>query len=133
MERKDMHFASWIISLTSILYGTMSMLHLSDSISYGYFSVGNYQNTYYTPYILLIIFGIIKIVGLKKLIPKIRRISIIGLMFSWGFIWTTAMVDFIIVGPNRITIVIIPIIAICFYVALRGDYIDDWRIIFRSS
>lgn len=124
MNRTDKRFASWVISVTSILYGIVSSSLVYQSNFYGQYIDGAYRYLYYTPFILLVVFGITKIIGLFSGKGDLKRMSIVGLMFSWGFIWTANVVNFITIGPNRSSILIIPILAICGYVALRGDYSD---------
>lgn len=126
MRRADMRFASWVIAITSILYGIVSSSLVYQSNFYGQYIEGAYGYLYYTPFVLLILFGTSKIVGLYSRRGNIRRVSIIGLMFSWGFIGSASIINFITIGPNRSAVLMIPIWAICGYVAMRGDY-DDHR------
>lgn len=120
-----MRFASWVISVTSILYGIISSSLVYNSNFYGQYIEGAYRYLYYTPFVLLVIFGVTKLTGLITSRGEMKRLSIIGLMFSWGFIWTANVVNFITIGPNRSSILIIPILAICGYIAMRGDYSDN--------
>lgn len=125
MRGTDKRFASWVISVTSILYGIISSSLVYQSNFYGQHIDGAYRYLYYTPLILLVVFGVTKIAGLIAKKGDLKRLSIVGLMFSWGFIWTANVVNFITIGPNRSSILIIPILAICGYVAMRGDYSDN--------
>lgn len=125
MKRTDMRFASWVISVTSILYGIVSSSLVYNSNFYGQYIEGAYRYLYYTPFVLLVVFGVTKLTGLITSRGEMKRLSIIGLMFSWGFIWTANVVNFITIGPNRSSILIIPILAICGYIAMRGDYSDN--------
>lgn len=124
MKERDRKFASWTISLSSIMYGLISSILIYQSNFYGQRIDGLYRYFYYTPLIFLILFGITKIFGILSRRGIVKRISIVGMMFSWGFLWTADLVSFILNGPNRGTILIIPILAICIYVAMRGDYSD---------
>lgn len=125
MRERDLRFASWVISVTSVLYGIISILvSLDGGYSDGHylwgFSTSNYLRI--IPFFLLIVFGIGKMVGITFNINLLKRVSIVGMMFSWGFVWTSSMMSFFAVGPNRSTIVLLPIIAISTFIAMRGDY-----------
>lgn len=122
MRKEDIRYSSWVISLTSILYGIARIAELilksflySSGLSYYYF-------TYYVLYLMLIFFGITKILGLYTKNKKVRKTSILSLMFVWGFIWTSSFINLIQDGFNPQTVLIIPIIALCIYIAMRGDY-----------
>lgn len=128
MRERDLRFASWVISVTSVLYGIVSMLVLSDNgYSDGYYGwelvTSNYLHI--VPFVLLIIFGIGKMIGITLNINLLKRVSIVGMMFCWGFVWTSSIVNFFAVGPNRTAIIILPIIAITTFIAMRGDYSDE--------
>lgn len=125
VNKKDIRFTTWIISVTSILYGITSIGLLLKSNFYGHYSESPCEYIYYIPFLLLIVFGIMKVIGLSTKKALIRRVSMVGLMFSWGFIWTADLVSFFAVGPNRGAILAIPILAICTYLAMRGDYVDE--------
>lgn len=127
MNKRDLRFASWVISITSILYGGLSIaVMFNRGYSDGYYGWVTFHEDSFviTSFILLIFFGIMKIFGIitKKII--IRRISIVGVMFCWGFVWTSSLISFISMGPNRTVITSIPIIAISGFIAMRGDYIE---------
>lgn len=122
MREQDIKFSSWVISVTSILYGLLTMSRMSDSILYGRMDGEGYHYFYYIPLILLVVCGACKIIGLTIRHKPLRRYSIVGMMFAWGFIWSSYLIDFIFIGPNRTTIILIPIISICIYIAIRGDY-----------
>lgn len=127
MRERDLRFASWVISITSVLYGIVSILVLlsSEYIDGNYlwgFSASSHLRI--IPFFLLIIFGIGKMVGITFNINFLRRVSIVGMMFCWGFVWTSSIMSFFAVGPNRTAIVILPIIAISAFIAMRGDYIE---------
>ena len=127
MRERDLRFASWVISVTSVLYGVISILvSLDNGYTEGYYLWGFSTPSYIRliPFFLLIIFGIGKIVGIAFNINFLRRVSIVGMMFCWGFVWTSSIVSFFAVGPNRTAIVILPIIAISTFIAMRGDYIE---------
>lgn len=127
MNKRDLRFASWVISITSILYGVLSLAVMSNrGYSDGYYGWSEiYKNgLILIPFILLIIFGIMKICGIVTKKKLIMRTSIVGLMFCWGFVWTASLMSFIAVGPNRTIITSIPIIAISGFIAMRGDYIE---------
>lgn len=128
MRDRDLRFASWVISITSILYGLVSIIVLTNNgYSDGYYGweIINKNYLQLIPFVLLIVFGISKVMGIIFNIKLLKRVSIVGMMFSWGFIWTSSLVSFIVVGPNRTSITIIPIIAISAFIAMRGDYSDD--------
>lgn len=125
MNEKDLKFASWVIAITSILYGVLSVtVMFNRGYSDGYYgwSVLYENKLILIPFILLIIFGIMKIFGIITMKNIIRRISIVGIMFCWGFVWTSSLMSFISAGPNRTVITSIPIIAISAFIAMRGDY-----------
>lgn len=124
VNKREIRFTIWIISITSILYGITSVTLLLRSSFYGQYVESSYAYAYYIPFLMLIVFGVMKITGLLMKHPLIKRISIVGLMFSWGFIWTANTVGFFVVGPNRGAVLVIPILAICIYLAMRGDYIE---------
>lgn len=127
MRERDLRFASWVISITSVLYGVISILvSLDNGYSDSYYLWGSLETSYLRiiPFFLLIIFGIGKMVGITFNINLLKRVSIVGMMFCWGFVWTSSIVSFFAVGPNRTAIVILPIIAISTFIAMRGDYIE---------
>lgn len=125
MNDRDLRFASWVISITSILYGVMSLAVMSrNGYSDGYYGWSMLANKalIQLPFIMLIIFGFLKIAGIIVRTRIIRRVAIVGLMFCWGFVWTSSLMSFITVGPNRSVIILLPIIAISTFIAMRGDY-----------
>lgn len=127
MNKRDLRFASWVISITSILYGVLSIaVRFNRGYSDGYYGWATLHESSFViiPFILLIFFGIMKIFGINTKKNIIKRISIIGIMFCWGFVWTSSFINFISMGPNRTVITSIPIIAISGFIAMRGDYIE---------
>ena len=128
MRKRDLRFASWVISVTSVLYGIISILVFSNNgYSDGYYLWGFCTSNYLQiiPFVLFIIFGVGNMIGITFNIKLLKRISIIGMMFCWGFVWTSSVMSFFTVGPNRTAIVILPIIAITAFIAMRGDYSDE--------
>lgn len=127
MNERDLRFASWVISVTSILYGVVSLAVMSrNGYSDGYYGWSMLSNKVLIqlPFIMLIVFGLLKIAGIIVRIRRIKRVAIVGLMFCWGFVWTSSLMSFITVGPNRSVIILLPIIAISTFIAMRGDYIE---------
>ena len=127
MRERDLKFASWVISITSILYGVMSLAVMSrNGYSDGYYGWSMLANKalIQLPFIMLIIFGFLKIAGIIVHVSMMRRVAIVGLMFCWGFVWTSSLMSFIALGPNRTVITVLPIIAISTFIAMRGDYIE---------
>ena len=125
MNERDLKFASWVISITSILYGILSLAVMSrNGYSDGYYGWTVNRGFVPLPFIMLIIFGLLKIAGIIVHIRMMKRVAIIGLMFCWGFVWTSSLMSFITVGPNRSVIILLPIIAISTFIAMRGDYIE---------
>ena len=123
MRERDLKFASWVISITSILYGVVSLAVMSrNGYSDGYYGWIVNRGLLPIPFIMLIIFGLLKIAGIVVHIRMMKRVAIVGLMFCWGFVWTSSLMSFITVGPNRIVVAILPIIAISTFIAMRGDY-----------
>ena len=121
MRERDLRFASGVISVTSVLYGIISLLVLlNDGYSDGYY-VWELETSRYLC-VLFIIFGLGKMIGITFNIRFFKRVSIVGMMFCWGFVWTSSIVNFFTIGPNRIAIIILPIIAITTFIAMRGDY-----------
>lgn len=111
MSERDLKFASWVISITSVLYGIISILVLLDSgYSDGYY-VWELETSHYIR-ALFIIFGLGKMISITFNIKFLKRVSIVGMMFCWGFVWTSSIVSFFTIGPNRMAIIIVPIIAI---------------------
>lgn len=123
MSERDLKFASWVISITSILYGVLSLAVMSrNGYSDGYYAWTVNRGFVPLPFILLIIFGLLKLAGIIVDIRMMKRVAIVGLMFCWGFVWTSSLMSFITVGPNRMVVAILPIIAISTFIAMRGDY-----------
>lgn len=123
MNERDLRFASWVISITSILYGVVSLAVMSrNGYSDGYYGWIVNRGLLPIPFVMLIIFGLLKIAGIVINTRMIKRVAIVGLMFCWGFVWTSSLMSFITVGPNRMVIAILPIIAISTFIAMRGDY-----------
>ena len=123
MSERDLKFASWVISITSILYGVLSLAVMSrNGYSDGYYGWTVNRGFVPLPFILLIIFGLLKLAGIIVDIRMMKRVAIVGLMFCWGFVWTSSLMSFITVGPNRMVVAILPIIAISTFIAMRGDY-----------
>lgn len=122
MRQEDIRYGSWVVSIISIIYGVASLLRLyvpSEGVTlrfeYNYY-------VYVTLFIMLIVFGITKTIGLFIGNRLLRKVSIVSLMFSWGFVWTSSIIHFIREGFNHQSILIMPIIALCVYIARRGDY-----------
>lgn len=125
MNEKDLRFASWVISITSILYGVLSLAVMSrNGYSDGYYGWLVNRGLLPIPFIMLIIFGFLKIAGIIINVRMMKRVAIVGLMFCWGFVWTSSLMSFITLGPNRTVITSLPIIAISTFIAMRGDYIE---------
>ena len=123
MSERDLKFASWVMSITSILYGILSLAVMSrNGYSDGYYGWIVNRGFMPLPFIMLIIFGLLKLAGIIVHIRMMKRVAIIGLMFCWGFVWTSSLMSFITVGPNRSVIILLPIIAISTFIAMRGDY-----------
>lgn len=125
MIEKDMRFMSWLVSTTSILYGIVMIIRnyvyydilVEYASSYQMFVLQNYIFS-----VLLIIFGILKIIFILKDNKYMRKISIVSLMFCWGFIETAFIIDWFVSGPNRESVLILPIIVACMFIANRGEY-----------
>lgn len=125
MRERDLKFASWVISITSILYGVLSLAVMSrNGYSDGYYGWTVNKELIPLPFIMLIIFGLLKLAGIIAHIRMMKRVAIIGLMFCWGFVWTSSLMSFIAFGPNRTVVTVLPIIAISTFIAMRGDYIE---------
>lgn len=125
MRERDLRFASWVISITSILYGVLSLAVMSrNGYSDGYYGWTVNKELIPLPFIMLIIFGLLKLAGIIVHIRMMKRVAIIGLMFCWGFVWTSSLMSFIAFGPNRTVVTVLPIIAISTFIAMRGDYIE---------
>lgn len=123
MSERDLKFASWVISITSILYGVLSLAVMSrNGYSDGYYSWTVNRGFLPLPFIMLIIFGLLKLAGIIVHIRMMKRVAIVGLMFCWGFVWTSSLMSFITFGPNRTVVTVLPIIAISTFIAMRGDY-----------
>ena len=125
MRERDLKFASWVISITSILYGVLSLAVMSrNGYSDGYYGWLVNRGLLPIPFIMLIIFGFLKIAGIIINVRMMKRVAIVGLMFCWGFVWISSLMSFITLGPNRPVITSLPIIAISTFIAMRGDYIE---------
>lgn len=125
MRERDLRFASWVISITSILYGVLSLAVMSrNGYSDGYYGWTVNKELIPLLFIMLIIFGLLKLAGIIVHIRMMKRVAIIGLMFCWGFVWTSSLMSFIAFGPNRTVVTVLPIIAISTFIAMRGDYIE---------
>ena len=125
MRERDLKFASWVISITSILYGVLSLAVMSrNGYSDGYYGWTVNKGLVPFPFIMLIIFGLLKLAGIIVHVRMMKRVAIVGLMFCWGFVWTSSLMSFIAFGPNRTVITVLPIIAISTFIAMRGDYIE---------
>lgn len=125
MRERDLKFASSVISITSILYGVLSLAVISrNGYSDGYYGWTVNNELVPFPFIMLIIFGLLKLVGIIAHVRMMKRVAIVGLMFCWGFVWTSSLMSFIAVGPNRTVVTVLPIIAISTFIAMRGDYIE---------
>lgn len=125
MRERDLKFASWVISITSILYGVLSLAVMSrNGYSDGYYGWTVNKELIPLPFIMLIIFGLLKLAGIIVHIRMMKRVAIVGLMFCWGFVWTSSLMSFIASGPNRTVVTVLPIIAISTFIAMRGDYIE---------
>ena len=122
MTERDLRYTSWIISVTSIVYGVIYSIIAILGREAGVANLGYYYYVYYILFFGLIIFGFLKILGLAFVINKIRRVSIVSLMFVWGFIWTSNIVECFTQQFDDKAITLFPIVAICAYTAFRGDY-----------
>ena len=123
MSERDLKFASWVISITSILYGVLSLAVMSrNGYSDGYYGWTVNRGFIPLPFIMLIVFGLLKTAGIITNKRTMKRVAIVGLMFCWGFVWTSSLMSFITLGPNRTVVTVLPIIAISTFIAMRGDY-----------
>lgn len=122
MKDGDIRFSSLIISMTSVLYGISSIIRLLNSDNSVVNQSGGYYYIYYALFFMLIILGTLKMSGMMMNNRVIRKVSIVSLMFVWGFLWTSSLIEFFTIGANSRAILMIPIIAISAYIAIRGDY-----------
>lgn len=122
MTERDTRYASWIISVTSIAYGIAYSIIMMLGHKAGVIESGWYYYVYYLPFFSLVIFGILKITGLTLLINRLRRISIVFLMFSWSFIWISNIAECFTGTFDDKALTLFPIVAICAYIAFRSDY-----------
>ena len=122
MREQDIRFTSWVISFTSIIYGVIFSIITAHKHMMGINVLGGYYYLYYALYFGLIVFGAIKMVSIIFVHSFTRRLSIVSLMFIWGYLWSSSIVESFIYGFNKEAVLLIPIIAICAYIAFRGEY-----------
>src|SRR5699024_11890266 len=103
MRERDLKFASWVISITSILYGVLSLAVMSrNGYSDGYYGWTVNEGLVPFPFIMLIIFGLLKLAVIIVHVRMMYRVALVGLMLCWGFVWTSRLMSIIASGPTRI-------------------------------
>lgn len=122
MTEEDIRYTSWVVSVTSIAYGVVFSIITAHKHAMGFRVLGGYYYTYYLLYFGLILFGAIKMVSILSEHAFARRLSIVSLMFIWGYLWSSSIVESFVYGFNKEAILLIPMLAICGYIAIRGDY-----------
>ena len=122
MDKKDIRYTSWVISITSVVYAIAYLYRVYAIHEQGLADRGIYHYFYYVLFVSLIIAGVVKISGLIMNKKEVKRWSIVSLMFIWGFIWTSNIIECFIYQFDDKAITLFPIVAICAYIAFRGDY-----------
>lgn len=122
MDEKDIRYTSWVISITSIVYAIAYLYRIYAIHEQGVADKGFYYYVYYVLFVSLIIAGVVKISGLIINNKEIKRWAIVSLMFIWGFIWTSNIIECFTSQFDDKAITLFPIVAICAYIAFRGDY-----------
>lgn len=122
MDERDIRYTSWVISITSIVYAIAYLYRTYAIHEQGVANRGLYYYIYYVLFVSLIIAGIVKISGLIVNNKEIKRWAIVSLMFIWGFIWTSNIIECLMYQFDDKSITLFPIVAICAYIAFRGDY-----------
>ena len=126
MKAKDVKIASWLISLLTISVGSVKVFTDEYFDFFEYFG----KNTILDESILgllMIVFGSLFLFSMLKKNMKIgrlpiSRLSIIFVTCSWTYLAFEYLMITIFINTGIVWIMAIGIIAICFYIMVRGDY-----------
>ena len=126
MKERDVKIASWLISLLTIAVGSIKVFTEEYFDIFELFGKNTLINANALG-IFMIIFGVLFLLSLFKKNIKIgrfpiSRISIILITCLWTYLAFEYLMITIFISTGIVWIMAIGIVAICFYIMVRGDY-----------
>lgn len=126
MKDKDVKIASWLISLLTIAVGLVKVFTEEYFDIFKHFGKNILLDTSILGF-LMVIFGVLFLLSLFKRNIKIgklsiSRISIIFITCLWTYLAFEYLMITIFINTGIAWIMAIGIVAICFYIMVRGDY-----------
>lgn len=126
MKEKDVKIASWLISLLTITVGLIKVLTEEYFDIFEHFGKNILLDTSILGF-LMVIFGVLFLLSLFKKNIKIGklsipRISIIFITCLWTYLAFEYLMITIFINTGIVWIMALGIVAICFYIMVRGDY-----------
>lgn len=126
MKEKDVKIASWLISLLTIAVGLIKVFTEEYFDIFEHFGKNILLDTSILGF-LMVIFGVLFLLSLFKKNIKIGklsipRISIIFITCLWTYLAFEYLMITIFINTGIVWIMAIGIVAICFYIMVRGDY-----------
>ena len=126
MKDKDVKIASWLISLLTIAVGLVKVFTEEYFDIFKHFGKNILLDTSILGF-LMVIFGVLFLLSLFKKNIKIgklsiSRISIIFITCLWTYLAFEYLMITIFINTGIAWIMAIGIVAICFYIMVRGDY-----------
>lgn len=126
MKDKDVKVASWLISLLTIAVGSVKVFTEEYFDIFEHFGKNILLDTSILGF-LMVIFGVLFLLSLFKKNIKIGklsipRISIIFITCLWTYLAFEYLMITIFISTGIVWIMALGIVAICFYIMVRGDY-----------
>lgn len=126
MKDKDVKVASWLISLLTIAVGSVKVFTEEYFDIFEHFGKNLLLDTSILGF-FMVIFGALFLLSLFKKNIKIgklsiSRISIIFITCFWTYLAFEYLMITIFINTGIVWIMAIGIVAICFYIMVRGDY-----------
>ena len=126
MKERDVNIASWLISLLTIAVGSVKVFTEEYFDIFEHFGKNLLLDTSILGF-LMVIFGVLFLLSLFKKNIKIgklsiSRISIIFITCLWTYLAFEYLMITIFINTGIVWIMAIGIVAICFYIMVRGDY-----------
>mgnify|MGYP001193047805 CR=1 FL=1 len=126
MKSRDVNVASWLISLLTIAVGAIKLFTEEYFDFFEYFGKRTFIDVNLLG-IIMIVSGLLFMTTISKnklnlSMISIPRISIILVTCSWTYLAFEYLMITIFISTGIVWIMAIGIIAICFYIMVRGDY-----------
>lgn len=126
MKERDVKTASWLISLLTMTVGSVKIFTEEYFDIFEHFGKNLLLDTSILGF-FMVIFGALFLLSLFKKNIKIgklsiSRISIIFITCFWTYLAFEYLMITIFINTGIVWIMAIGIVAICFYIMVRGDY-----------